>query len=50
MHYRLRVALGHSEAVILVQQDMNVQEFIDALSYALQLSSHHQIVGFRDPN
>jgi hypothetical protein len=29
---------------------MSVQEFLDALSYALQLSSFSQIVGFRDPH
>jgi len=28
---------------------MGVQEMLDALSFALQLSSFSQIVGFRDP-
>jgi hypothetical protein len=28
---------------------MSVSEMLDALSYALQLSSYCQIVGFRDP-
>ena len=28
---------------------MSVQELLDALSYALQLANHQQIVGFRDP-
>lgn len=28
---------------------MSVQEMLDALSYALQLSSYSQIVGFIDP-
>ena len=49
MHYQFKVALGHSEAIILVQQDMIVSELLDALSYALQLTNHQQIVGFRDP-
>ena len=40
MHYQLKVALGHNEAIILVQQDMIVSELLDALSYALQLTNH----------
>jgi hypothetical protein len=29
---------------------MSVQELLDALSFALKLTSYNQIVGFRDPN
>lgn len=35
MHFQFKAAYGLNEAVILVQQDMNVQEMIDALSFAL---------------
>ena len=41
MHYQFNACLGHNEAVVLVQQDMNVQELLDALAYALNLANHH---------
>lgn len=52
MHYKFRARLqGHSETIqILVSKNMAVSELIDALAYALQIQSPHQIVGFRDPH
>lgn len=50
MHFQFKARLGTREISILVSKDMSVQEMLDALSYALQLSSFSQIVGFRDPN
>ena len=50
MHFPFKARLGSNEIQILVSKDMSVQEMLDALGYALQLSSYCQIVGFRDPN
>lgn len=50
MHFPFKARLGSAETAILVSKDMSVQEMLDALSCALQLSSFNQVVGFRDPN
>ena len=51
MHYKFRARLqGQQDTIqMLVTKDMSVAELMDALSYALQINSQHQVVGFRDP-
>jgi hypothetical protein len=50
MHFPFKAKLGQTDIQILVSKSMGVQELLDALSFALQLNSFSQIVGFRDPS
>ena len=47
-NYQFKVVLGHRKANILVRKYMIVSELLEALSFAFQLKSHEQIIGFRD--
>ena len=48
-NFALKTRFGSNDISILVSKDMSVQEMLDALSFAHNLASNSQIVGFRDP-
>ena len=50
MNFPFKTRLGSNDISILVSKDMSVQEMLDALSLAHQITPFSQIVGFRDPS